>query len=92
MFGYGAQEHLHWSVGVIGYAFIGFGLTTVANIGMTYILDVYSPIADDALLIVNALKNVFAFGFSYGVSPWVIRDGYEKVSLPKAERCVLLHY
>lgn len=85
MFGYGAQEQLHWSIGFIGYAFIGFGLTTVANIGMTYILDVYSPIADDALLVVNGLKNIFAFGFSYGVSPWVMRAGFGKVSISKPE-------
>ena len=79
MFGFGAQEHLHWIVGYMGYAFIGFGITSIPNIGMTYILDTYGPVANEALLIVNGLKNVFAFGFSYGVAPWATKDGYEKV-------------
>ena len=91
MYGFAAQKQLHWSIGFIGYAFIGFGLTAIANIGMTYILDIYSPIADEALLIVNALKNVFAFGFSYGVSPWVTQDGFEKVSLPSHRTTTPLH-
>jgi hypothetical protein len=29
------------------------------------------------LLLVNGLKNIFAFGFSYGVVPWVTRSGYQ---------------
>ena len=28
------------------------------------------------MLLVNGLKNIFAFGFSYGVIPWIQRDGY----------------
>ena len=30
----------------------------------------------EAILLVNALKQIFAFGFSYGVIPWVTLNGY----------------
>ena len=46
---------------------------------MTYVSDCYLPIAPDALLLINGLKNVVAFGFLYGVVPWVTKAGYVEV-------------
>jgi len=43
---------------------------------MTYVSDCYYPVAPDALLLVNGLKNIVAFGFLYGVVPWVMDVGY----------------
>jgi len=40
------------------------------------VLDAYLPVGYEAILLVNALKQIFAFGFSYGVVPWVTLDGY----------------
>ena len=80
MFGFGAQEKLHWAVGFVGYGFIATGLSGTANIGMIYVMDSYYPVAAEALLLINGLKNVIAFGFLHGVVPWVTEDGYEKVS------------
>lgn len=51
-------------------------LTQVPTITMTYISDCYLPVAADALLLVNGLKNIVAFGFLYGVVPWVTEAGY----------------
>lgn len=41
------------------------------------VIDSYYPVAFEALLLVNGLKNMFAFGFSYGVIPWVTRSGFQ---------------
>ena len=40
---------------------------------LTYIIvvDSYFAAAPECLLLVIGLKNVFAFGFSYGIVPWV---------------------
>ena len=81
MFGFGAQKQMHWTVGFVGYGFICVGLTGAASIAMTYVLDSYYPIAAEALLLVNGLKNVVAFGFVHGIIPWTTTAGYEKVSL-----------
>lgn len=40
------------------------------------VIDCYYPVAFEALLLVNGIKNMFAFGFSYGVVPWVTRSGF----------------
>lgn len=79
MFGFGAQQQLHWAVMFVGYGFISVGLTGVASIGMTYVLDSYYPIAAEALLLVNGLKNVVAFGFLHGIVPWTTVSGYQTV-------------
>lgn len=41
------------------------------------VIDSYYPVAFEALLLVNGLKNMFAFGFSYGVIPWLTRSGFQ---------------
>lgn len=80
MFGFAVQEQMSWAVIFVAYGFINVGLTGVANIGMTYVMDSYFPVAADALLVVNGLKNVVAFGFSYGAVPWITGSGYKDVS------------
>jgi len=40
------------------------------------VVDSYFPVAFEALVAVNAVKQLFAFGFSYGVVPWVTRNGF----------------
>ncbi|GAB7356033.1 hypothetical protein MBLNU459_g6651t1 [Dothideomycetes sp. NU459] len=76
VFGYGVQEVLNWTSLFFGYAMIAVGLTAVPCITMTYVSDSYLPVAPDALLLVNGLKNIVAFGFLYGVVPWVTTVGY----------------
>jgi hypothetical protein len=41
------------------------------------VIDAYLPVAFEALLLVNAFKQLFAFGFAYGIVPWVTEDGYK---------------
>ncbi|TKA68422.1 hypothetical protein B0A49_08384 [Cryomyces minteri] len=76
VFGYGVQEALSWTSLFFGYGMVAVGLTAVPSITMTYVSDCYLPVAPDALLLVNGLKNIVAFGFLYGVVPWVTKAGY----------------
>ena len=87
-YGFGVDRQLHWAVPFIGYGLLSFGLTAIPSITMTYrtlmpsetfltlVLDSYLPVGYEAILLVNAFKQIFAFGFSYGVIPWVTLDGY----------------
>lgn len=79
MFGIGAQKRLHWIVLFIGYGMINV-LPATASIAMTYIMDSYFEIAVEGLLVVNGVKNIVAFGFSYGFIPWSAKVGYTVVS------------
>ncbi|KAF2104890.1 MFS general substrate transporter [Rhizodiscina lignyota] len=76
LFGYGVERTLHWTSLFFGYGMVSVGLTAVPVIGMTYVSDSYFPVAPDALLLVNGLKNIVAFGFLWGVVPWVTEVGY----------------
>lgn len=79
MFGFGAQEGLHWAVLYVGYGFLNL-VTGVAAIAMTYVMDSYFEVAAEALLLVNGMKNVAGFGFTYGFVPWTTSAGYKTVS------------
>ena len=39
--------------------------------------DCYLPVASEVLLLSVALRNVFGFGFSYGVIPWIKASGFQ---------------
>ncbi|KAI7153085.1 hypothetical protein KC352_g28000, partial [Hortaea werneckii] len=59
-----------------GYGMVSVGLTAQPVATMAYVSDVYLPVNMDAFLLINGVKNIVAFGFLYGVSPWVEEDGY----------------
>lgn len=84
MFGFGASRHLHWIVIFIANGFIAVGVSNVATIGLAYVSESYFPVAPEALLLVNGLKNVIAFGYTYGISPWIVSSGFEKARPQKA--------
>lgn len=79
LFGYGIAETLSWPAPFIGYGLVSVGLTAAPTITMAYVSDTLLPVAPDALLLVNGLKNVVAFGIIYGVVPWVTTSGYVNV-------------
>ncbi|GAB7324494.1 hypothetical protein MBLNU13_g08410t1 [Cladosporium sp. NU13] len=74
-FGYGGANGLHWTALFFGYGMVAVGLTFVPVATMTYVSDCYLPVNADALLLVNGLKNIVAFGFLHGVDAWV-QTGY----------------
>jgi len=45
-------------------------------IANSLVVDSYFPVAFEALVMVNAVKQLFAFGFSYGIISWVTLDGF----------------
>jgi hypothetical protein len=75
-FGYGVQNALSWVSLFFGYGMISVSLTAVPTITLAYVSDCALPVNSDVLLIVNGLKNIVAFGFLYGVVPWVNDVGY----------------
>jgi hypothetical protein len=76
VFGYGVQNALSWVSLFFGYGMISFALTAIPTITIAYVSDCAFPVNSDVLLLVNGLKNIVAFGFLYGVIPWVEEAGY----------------
>ncbi|KAI9700908.1 MAG: hypothetical protein M1820_006669 [Bogoriella megaspora] len=75
LYGYGTQETLHWTTLFFGFGMISVGLTATPIITTVYVADSYLPVAPDALLLVNGFKNIVAFGFVYGINPWIAAVG-----------------
>ncbi|QIW99570.1 hypothetical protein AMS68_005088 [Peltaster fructicola] len=73
--GYAQAESLSWVALFFSFGMIAFGLTYVPVTTMTYVSDSYLPVNADALMLVNGLKNIVAFGFLYGIVPWVTTAG-----------------
>ncbi|RDW63686.1 hypothetical protein BP6252_11231 [Coleophoma cylindrospora] len=78
LFGFGVQHTLHWATLYVGYGMISVGLTAIATISMTYVVESYYVVSQDCLELVNGLKNVIAFGFVYATVPWTTHEGYAK--------------
>ena len=78
MFGFGAQRGLHWMILYVGYGFISIS-PAAANIAMTYVLDSYPEVAIEGMLMVNGVKELVAFAFTYGFTHWVAKVGYATV-------------
>lgn len=79
MWGLGLHYALHWAVPAVGYGVTYAILCSVPNIGITYVIDSYRPVAGEAVTSLTAFKNTFAFGFSFAVFPWIERNGVGNV-------------
>ena len=42
------------------------------------VTDSYSLVSADLMLLSIGLKNIFGFGFAYGVVPWITQVGYAR--------------
>jgi hypothetical protein len=76
LFGYGVQNALSWVSLFFAYGMISVALTAIPTITLAYASDCALPVNSDVMLLINGLKNIVAFGFLYGVVPWVADVGY----------------
>lgn len=81
LWGCGIGDHLPSMVAIAGSGITYGVLCAVPAIGMTYVVDSYRPLAGETITVLTAFKNTFAFALSFGVFPWLAKDGYVKVSL-----------
>lgn len=52
----------------------------MASIAMAHVMDSYFEVAAESLLLVNGMKMVVGWGFTYAFIPWTESVGYETVS------------
>ena len=57
MFGVGINNGVHWIVPVVGVGLVGVALTGIGSIIQPYLMDSYSPILFDCLVVSIALLN-----------------------------------
>ncbi|KAI1060977.1 hypothetical protein LB507_010029 [Fusarium sp. FIESC RH6] len=79
LYGLGAAhpENYHWFVFVWAVAAYYFAFVGANIVAITYLLDSYPQRAGPLLVIICAMRGVMSFGVSYGISPFIDRNGYD---------------
>ncbi|KAI9925551.1 hypothetical protein MW887_005932 [Aspergillus wentii] len=71
VFGYTVAHQEHYTRPAVGAALAASGLAMVPSVMLSYIVDSYPATSGEALVLVNASKNVVAFGLAKGISPHI---------------------
>ena len=61
---------------IIGYTAGGIQVAALPSISSTYAIDSYKPVAGSIFVAITVNKNVWGYGFSKFITPWVIKAGY----------------
>jgi MFS family permease len=79
VFGYTVAQRQSYVRPAVGQAIAAASLTLVPSVMLSYVVDSYPRISGEALVLVNASKNVVAFGLSKGAYSWMAKEGIEKM-------------
>ncbi|KAM0559952.1 hypothetical protein ACHAPJ_003904 [Fusarium lateritium] len=79
LYGLGATypNKYHWFVYVWAVAAYYFTFVGANIVAITYLLDSYPQRAGPLLVIICAVRGIMSFGVSYGISPFIERNGYD---------------
>lgn len=61
---------------IIGYTCAGIQVAALPAIASTYAVDSYKPVTGAIFVSVTINKNLWGYGFSKFITPWIISDGY----------------
>jgi hypothetical protein len=76
---FGYQYKWDWKVIVIvGYTAAGIQVAALPAIASTYAVDSYKPVAGSIFVSITVNKNVWGYGFSKFITPWVTESGFVK--------------
>lgn len=75
LMGFAMRDGMAWGVVATGWGMSAFGLTASANVLLTYCVDCFPERAGHVGVLVNVMKNVLAFGVSYGSLGWYTSAG-----------------
>lgn len=74
---FGFQYSWDWRVIVIvGFTCAGIQVAAIPSIVSTYAIDSYKPVAGSIFVSITVNKNVWGYGFSKFITPWIIASGY----------------
>ena len=61
---------------IIGYTCAGIQVAAIPGIASTYAVDSYKPVTGPIFVAITINKNLWGYGFSKFVTPWIIKSGY----------------
>ncbi|KAL8842894.1 MAG: hypothetical protein Q9170_000298 [Blastenia crenularia] len=76
---FGYEQQWDWKVIVIiGYSCAGIQVAALPAITATYAVDSYKPVAGSIFVAATVNKNVYGYGFSKYITPWITKSGFVK--------------
>ncbi|KAJ5261066.1 hypothetical protein N7478_011661 [Penicillium angulare] len=76
---FGYQYKWDWrAIVIIGYTAAGIQVAAIPAIVSTYAVDSYKPVAGSIFVAITVNKNVWGYGFSKFITPWVAESGFVK--------------
>ncbi|KAG8528189.1 uncharacterized protein KY384_007106 [Bacidia gigantensis] len=76
---FGYEYKWNWrAILIIGWAGSGIQTTALPSIVSTYAVDSYKPVAGSLFVSITVNKNLWGYGFSKFIEPWIEKSGYVK--------------
>lgn len=75
LFGYSVNSKYNYIVPAVGFAMQSTGLTMVPSVLLSYVVDSFPETSGEALVLINAGKNLIAFGLTLKAAPWLMKSG-----------------
>jgi hypothetical protein len=66
----------HQAIVIIGYTAAGIQVAALPAIASTYAVDSYKPVASSIFVAITVNKNLWGYGFSKFITPWIEQSGY----------------
>ncbi|KAL3422090.1 hypothetical protein PVAG01_06246 [Phlyctema vagabunda] len=79
LFAYMVEEHKSYYTSAVGYAMQATGLVFVPSVVLSYVVDAYPQSGSEALVLINAGKNLIAFGVTLSCNDWLVKEGLKKM-------------
>ncbi|KAF9891879.1 hypothetical protein FE257_002841 [Aspergillus nanangensis] len=74
---FGYEYKWDWkAIVIVGYAAAGIQVAAIPAIISTYAVDSYKPVAGSIFVSITVNKNLWGYGFSEFITPWVEKSGF----------------
>ncbi|KAK4541958.1 hypothetical protein LTR36_007158 [Oleoguttula mirabilis] len=74
---FGYERKWPWeAIVIIGYTCAGIQVAALPAMVTTYAVDSYKPVAGSLMVAITVNKNVWGYGFSEFITPWIIKSGF----------------
>ena len=90
VFGYAAENRVHWSILLLGSFFIVFGFLTTMTVMNVFMVESYPMWAGPVLVNVSSMRIVIAFFFAEKITEWVAENGIMKTFVMFAEALIVI--
>ncbi|KAB8290237.1 hypothetical protein EYC80_011105 [Monilinia laxa] len=73
----GYERGWNWkTIVIIGFTSAGIQVAAIPSIASTYAVDSYKPVSGAIFVTITVNKNVWGYGFSKFITPWIEKSGY----------------